>query len=83
MDFGSSLHTDQNNYLVLSSGTDAKCTFGAKRHCAKHTKATFKSCKLVLDLLSILKAIIRIMNPHFNKWEEKTHFILHIHQFTI
>lgn len=63
---------------VLSSGTDAKCTFGAKRHCAKYTKATFKPCKLVLDLLSILKAIIRIMNPHFNKWEEKTHFIFYI-----
>lgn len=42
---------------ITSSSTGAKCTVGAKCSCAKHTKGTFKSWELVLDLLSIFKGL--------------------------
>lgn len=82
MDFRSSFHIFRIIISVISSGNDAKYTVGTKCSCAKHTKATFKSRRLVPDSLSILKGHNEIMNRDFNT-EKKTHFIIYTHLLTI
>lgn len=55
-------------------------TAGAKCGCAKHSHATFKSCKLALDLLTILKA--HTVNLDFNNGNRKFTSLTHTHLFT-
>ena len=69
-DFRGSPHTFQHSCLTYILWHWCRgYTAGATCSCAKHTKATFKSCKPVLDLLSILKG--RNTNLDFNNGKRK------------